>query len=320
MSLYLGIDGASIRTTVIAADERGKILAKITGGSIDYKTLGMTDARKNLKNIMKELYAKIGEEDFKCVCIGSSAINSRASDKETSALTANIIEADNIILDSSIFTAMQCMLDNGPCALVISGIDSMVAARNSKGKITRAGGWGYLLGNEGSGYSIALDAIKYAIRAFEGSEQPTKILDDMIEYFNLYSPQDFRDKFFDPVTERSKISAFASRVFSCASAGDKAATDIISKHARLLAGTTKSLIKELPADTVIGMWGGVFINNRRFRNEFSASMIEQSADYHIELLNYPAECGALFAAYQMDGIEITDELMKNIDLYRGVRV
>ncbi len=320
MSLYLGIDGASVKTTAIVANEFGKVLAKTVGASINYKTIGLTAARKNLKSIINELCEKTGENYFKCACIGSSALNSRASDKDTDSLTSNIINADNIIMESSIFTAMECMLDKGPCALVISGIDSMVAARNAKGKMSKAGGWGYLLGNEGSGYAIAMDAIRYAIRAYEGSEQPTKILDDMVEYFNLYSPQDFRDKFFDPVTERSKISAFASRVFSCASAGDKAATDIISKHARLLAETTKSLIKDLPSDTIIGMWGGVFVNNRRFRNEFSSALIEQSSDYHIELLNYPAECGALFAAYQMDGIEITDEFMKNIDLYRGVRV
>lgn len=320
MALYLGIDGASVRTTAIVANEFGKVLAKTVGGSIDYKTIGLTTARKNLKNIINELCEKAGDNYFKCACIGSSALNSRASAKDTDTLTANIINADKIIMDSSIFTAMECMLDKGPCALVISGIDSMVAARNAKGKMSKAGGWGYLLGNEGSGYAIAIDAIRYAIRAFEGSEQPTKLLDDMIEYFNLYSPQDFRDKFFDPVTERSKISAFASRVFSCASAGDNAAAEIISKHARMLAETAKSLIKEFPSDTVVGMWGGVFINNRRFRNEFSAVLSEQSPDYHIELLNYPAECGALFAAYQMDGIEFTDEFMKNIDLYRGVRV
>ncbi len=320
MALYLGVDGGGVRTTAIVANENGKVLAKTVGASIDYKTIGLTSARKNLKNIVKELCEKTGEDTFKCACIGSSALKSRASAKETESLISNIIEADNVIMDSSIFTAMECMVDTGPCALVISGIDSMVAARNAKGKMTNAGGWGYLLGNDGSGYAIAMDAIRYAIRAYEGSEEPTRLTDDMVEYFNLYSLQDLRDKFFDPATERGKISAFASRVFSCASAGDKVAAEIIAKHARLLAGTTKSLIKDFPADTVIGMWGGVFVNNRRFRNEFSAAMISQSGDYHIELLNYPAECGALFAAYKMDDIKITDDLMKNIDLYRGVRV
>jgi len=320
MALYLGVDGGGVKTTAIVANEHGKVLAKTVGLSIDYKTIGLTDARKNLKNIIKDLCKKTDEDEFKSACIGSSALSSRASEKETTALVSNIILSENIRMDSSIITAMECMLYDGPCALVISGIDSMVAARNSKGKVTKAGGWGYLLGNEGSGYAIAMEAIRRAIRAFEGSEQPTKLLNEMIEYFNLYSPQDFRYKFFDPVTERSKISAFASRVFSCASAGDKVAVNIIAEQARLLAGTTKSLIKDFPSDMVIGMWGGVFVNNRRFRNEFTASMVSQSADYHIELLNYPAECGALFASYKANNIQITDELMKNIDLYRGVRV
>ena len=263
---------------------------------------------------------KIGESSFKCACIGSSALNNRATEKETNNLITNIIDAEKVIVDSSIFTAMECMVGKGPCALVISGIDSMVAARNAKGKMFKAGGWGYLLGNEGSGYAIAMDAIRYSIRAYEGSEEPSKLLDEMLEFFDVYSPVELRDKFYDPTVERGKISAFAGRVFSCAAAGDKVAIDIISHQARLLAGTTKSLLKDFPADTAIGLWGGVFVNNRRIRNEFSAEMLEYSPDYRIEMLNYPAECGALFAAYKMDNIEINADLMKNIDLYRGVRV
>lgn len=320
MPLYLGIDGGTVKTTAIAANEQGKILAKTVGGSIDYKNIGLSQARKNLKFIVNQLLLKTEEKLISCVCIGSSSLNSRASVKETENLTGGIIDADAIIMDSSIFTAMECMTQKGPCALVISGIDSMVAARNEKGKITKAGGWGYLFGDEGSGFIIAMEAIRYCMRAFEGSEAPTAMLDDMVEFFDIYSPQELPDKLFDIETQKSKISSFAGRVFACASAGDVAAKEIVAKQARLLAGTTKSLIKDFPKDTAIGLWGGVFVNNRRFRNKFSEAMFEQSPDYRVEVLNYPAECGALFAAYKHDGIEITDTVTKNIDLYRGVRV
>ncbi len=320
MALYLGVDGGGVKTTAIVANEHGKVLGKTVGKSIDYKTIGLTVARNNLKEIIASLCEKTKENHFRCACIGSTALTDRASDKETHNLTSNIIDAEKIIMDTSIFTAMECMLGKGPSALVISGIDSMVAARNVRGKMSKAGGWGYLLGNEGSGYAIAIEAIRYSIRSYEGSEEKTALLDEMLEFFDAYNPSELKEKFYDPAVERDKISAFASRVFSCASAGDKVAIKIIAEQARLLAGTTKSLIKSFPADTTIGLWGGVFVNNRRFRNEFSAAMFEQSADYRIEPLNYPAECGALFAAYELDNIGIDDELMKNIDLYRGVRV
>lgn len=319
MSLYLGIDGG-LRTTAVAANEKGRIVARTVGGSIDYKTVGLTAARKNLKMIMEELTAKAEENTFVCACIGSSALNSKASLKETEALTGGIINAEKIVMDSSIVMAMECMTGEGPCALVISGVDSMVAARNDRRKITKAGGWGHLLGGEGSGFIIAMEAIRYAIRSFEGSEPKSTILIDLLEYYDVFSPAELVNKIGDPVENRNKISAFASRVFSCASAGDEAAKEIIAKQAELLAGTTKSLLKGFPEDTVIGLWGGVFVNNRRFRNEFSRSMFEQSTDYRVEVLNYPAECGALFAAYKLDNIRLTDELMKNIDIYRGVRV
>ncbi len=320
MALYLGIDGGTVKTTAIAANEKGKILAKTVGGSIDYKNIGLSQARKNLKMIVNQLLLKTEEKFFSCVCIGSSSLISRASTRETENLVGGIIDADSVILDSSVFAAMECMTQQGPCALVISGINSMVAARNEKGKVTRAGGWGHVFGDDGSGFIIAMEAIRYCIRAFEGSEPPTAMLEDMLEFFDVYSPQELPGRLFDIETQKSKISSFAGRVFSCASAGDAAAKEIIARQARLLAGTAKSMLKDFPKDAAIGLWGGVFVNNRRFRNKFSDAMSEQSSDYRIEVLNYPVECGALFAAYKHDGIVIDEVIMKNIDLYRGVRV
>ena len=77
MALYLGIDGGGVKTTAIVANESGKVLAKTVGASIDYKTIGITTARKNLKAIIAELSEKTGENKFKCACIGSSAISSK---------------------------------------------------------------------------------------------------------------------------------------------------------------------------------------------------------------------------------------------------
>lgn len=321
MALYLGIDGGGVRTTAVAANEKGKILIKVLGGTIDYKAVGMATAAKNLKYIMSEVCAKTKETSFKCACIGSSALSSRASAAETQALVGGIIDAEKIVMDSSIVMAMECMTGTGPCALVISGVDSMVAARNERNKLSRAGGWGPLFGGEGSGFVIAMEAIRYAIRSFEGSEPKTDLLPDMLEFFDVYSPVELSNKLNDPYgAQRNKISSFAGRVFSCASAGDEAAKEIIAKQAKLLAGTTKNLVKNFPDNAVIGLWGGVFVNNRRFRNEFSKAMFEQSTEYRVEVLNYPAECGSLFAAYKLDNIPLSEELMKNIDIYRGVRV
>ena len=65
MSLYLGIDGGGVKTTAIAANEHGKILSKTVGGSIDYKTIGVSAARNNLKAIVFDLTSKIRELGFR---------------------------------------------------------------------------------------------------------------------------------------------------------------------------------------------------------------------------------------------------------------
>lgn len=320
MSFYLGIDGGGTRTTAIVCDENGKFLGRAVGGSLNHNSVGLPTARKNLSEVISQLTEKIGCESFDSVCIGSAAMSGRATEQVKKRLTDGIIKSDKIILDSDIFIAMECLLDSGPCAVVISGTGSMVAARDEKGKLTHSGGWGYLLGDDGSGYRIAVDAIRCAVRSIDGSEPETTLVGEMLEFFDVYKPEELIDKFYTEGVSNSKISMFAGRVFFCANNGDEAAKRIVCNHARLLAGTTKNLLKDFPPDTAIGLWGGVFVNNRMFRNEFAISMLEQSGEYRMKLLNYPAECGALFAAYALDGVALNDTIMKNIDVYRGVRV
>ena len=140
------------------------------------------------------------------------------------------------------------------------------------------------------------------------------------DYFEVRSFGELKARFEAQPPDPQTISDFAGRVFHCANHGDEAAIGIACAQATQLADTVKTMLCTLPADTFVGLWGGIFRYNRLFRSEFCARLLEQSEDYQIQMLDYPPECGALFAAYRLGSVTITDEIIKNTDVYRGVRV
>lgn len=320
MPVYLGIDGGKTRTTAIAADENGKILAKAEGECIDFNLVQLAKARKNLKTILETLAEKTGNRPYEAVAIGLTSLAGLAGKRDTAALCGGILACDRLIIDRDIFVAMQCIHQAGARAVVISGIGSCVATQDENGERACYGNWGALLGDEGSGYHISLDAVRYALRAAQGLEPPTKLVQEVYDYFEVADFNELRSLLETQPSDPKRISDFASRVFHCANHGDEAAIGIACAQATQLADTVKTMLCSLPSDTFVGLWGGIFRYNRLFRSEFCARLLEQSEDYQIQMLDYPPECGALFAAYRLGSVTITDEIIKNTDVYRGVRV
>ncbi len=320
MPVYLGIDGGKTRTTAIAADENGRILAKAESGCIDFNLVQLAKARKNLKTILDVLAEKTENRPCEAAAIGLTSLAGRAGRRDTAALCSGILSCDRLLIDRDIFIAMHCIRQPGARAVVISGVGSCVAAQDETGERTCYGNWGSLLGDEGSGFHISLEAVRYALRSEQGLEPPTKLVTEVYDYFDVSSFAELKALFDGQPLDSKRVSDFAGRVFHCANHGDEAAAAIACAQAMQLADTVKTVLQPLPPDTFIGLWGGIFRYNRLFRNEFGARLLEQSGEYQIQMLDYPSECGALFAAYQLAEVPITDEILKNTDVYRGVRV
>lgn len=314
MGYYLGIDGGGTKTTAIICDERCRLISSFVGGSINFNSVGMQETRKNLKAAVDGVLA--GKTIYlDAAFIGMSAIGERAVESLTEELCDGIIDCKKITMDSDIYIALEAMQHHAPAAVVISGTGSMAAGRLSDGSIIHTGGWGYLLGDEGSGYSIALDSLKAAVCAFEGSAQPTALTQAVLDYFEITDMQSLIDIFYNPPMARSEIAKFSPTVFKCASAGDETASGVLTYHARRLADTVSALLARMPAGTPLGIWGGVMKNCREFRDAFSVLISKSFPETEINLLKYPPEYGAVFAAMRSDGIDVANRLNHNGGIY-----
>ena len=304
MKYYLGIDGGGTKTTAIICDENAQLISRFVGESINYNSVGMETARKNLKLTVDGALAT-HDIKFSAAFIGMSAISERADDDFTKKLCEGIIDCDKITMDSDVYIGLEAMKCDGAAAMVISGTGSMAVGRLPDGEIIHTGGWGYILGDEGSGYAICIDALRAAICGYEGSAEKTLLTDAVKEHYQVNDMLELIDIFYDPPMPRSEIARFAPFVFKCADNGDAVAQNIITNHTKLLANTVCALLSEMPAGVPLGMWGGLVQNHENFRNGFSALVNEKFPQTRTFLLEYPPEYGAIFAAMKLDGIDVT---------------
>ncbi len=300
MKYYLGIDGGGSKTTAVVFDKNGLFIKKAIGESINYYSVGLEAARKNMKNII----ASLGLNCYESVFIGMSALNERADCETTDRFANGIISGKKITMDSDLFVALEAMATEGECAVIISGTGSMAITRNADGSISHAGGWGYILGDEGSGYVIGLEGIKAAIRCAEGGKK-TELFSACLEHFGIKDIYELIDLYYDKGVERKTTAAFAKSVFELSST-DQVAAEIIEAQATDLAETAKALIKNPECKT--GLWGGVFQHSKNFRQKF----IDKSGFTQISLLPLTPEQGAILAAMKESGLKITEEIVNNI--------
>lgn len=306
-SYFLGVDGGGSKTTAVVFNEKGEFICSSCGESINYYSVGLENARLAMKNIIENLSIK----NFRCAVIGMSALNERATESEAERFCKGIINSENIIMDSDLFVALEAMDVSGECAAIISGTGSMAVCRNADGSMSHTGGWGYILGDEGSGYSIGLNGIKSAIRAAEKCAPETALLSKCLDYFSIDNIYDLIDLYYEKNVSRKKTAAFAKLVSDCCENGDTVAKNIIKIEAEELSQTALGLLKGKNKDIAIGLWGGVFQNNTFFRHEFTEIM-NKNGFSNVKLIDFTPEIGAIFAGYKDSGIEIVDIIKESI--------
>lgn len=297
MKYFLGIDGGGTRTTAAVSDESGKVLVKNIGKSINFYSVGMEKARENLASVINDIYENIGGIEFEAAFIGCSALDDEASEDTKNALCDGIIKAEKIGMNSDVYVALASSGEDKCRLVAICGTGSIVTGIDENGNIKTKGGWGHVFGDEGSAYSIAVNALKACAMLYDEGKI-TPLVKKAEEFFDV---EDFRlaiDKIYSPETTKDVLASFSQKVAEV-SEEDFVAKTIILNDAHFFSKTVLALLNEIKNCTLLSLYGGVFQNNKLFKDTFMDDIKEFHSDLKIELLTLPPEEGALKIAREM---------------------
>jgi N-acetylglucosamine kinase-like BadF-type ATPase len=144
---------------------------------------------------------------------------------------------------------------------LICGTGSIAWGRNARGETARAGGWGWHLGDEGSGFWIGERAIREVLRAADRRGPATSLDKPLFEHFGIEKPEEILRAIYDGEYPRHRVATFAARVEETARGGDAAAREILAMASDELVAAARSVIARLnlataPYDVVLS--GGTF--------------------------------------------------------------
>ena len=270
MKIVAGIDGGGTKTKVICRDLQGQTIAEEKFGAFNLNSIDEEGFAALLKQIFGFLQSK-GE----CVslCVGAAGVsNPRMRGLVEQAVTQAGIEKWELVGDHEI--ALWGALEGKPGISLVAGTGSICCGRNAEGDTLRAGGWGHLIGDEGSGYAIGRDVIKAATHLWDGYGAPTCLTELLADQLHL----DDRQKIIAYVYKNDKsYVAQASRLAEQAAAGgDAVALQILQDNACQVSCQVAAVVNGLHMEQgEVALLGGLLENDTVYR-KFVVAEIEKS--------------------------------------------
>ena len=311
--LLCGIDGGGTSTKIVVCDHEGRMVTEFADGSINHYGVGSDKAKETYRSISKGLTERLGRMPD-AVYIGCSALDGQVSDEEAREITGGAFDSCPLVVHSDVWIALLGFTLGQRGAILISGTGSMACGIDKQGVYRTAGGWGQTLGDEGSGYHLALMGIQAALRGYDGVSAPTGLTGLLIRFYSLSEMSDIIDLFYNPPIEKSRIASFATEVERAALEGDKVAMQILEQEIEWLAKLATAITQK--CDTVsLGLCGSMITRSPIIGIRLSEILIKDGIMAQIP--EFKPETGALFGAFQLLGLPVTESVLANLKVRSG---
>lgn len=244
MKYFVGIDGGGTRTTLGIADESGREVIRRVGpaGLVDPRDPAA--AAERLVALVRDA-AQVAALDgpATALCAGLAGVGNAAERRvvEDAFAYAGVAERVEIISDGEI--ALHGALAGGPGILLISGTGSVAWGRSETGRVAKAGGWGLILGDEGSGYQIARAALSAALMTVDHRGPESTLHRTLLDITGLSVAEEFPP--WVARVEKGEVAALAVHVIRIAELGDPAAREIVQRAAADLGAHVEALVNRL---------------------------------------------------------------------------
>ncbi|MEQ8673105.1 MAG: BadF/BadG/BcrA/BcrD ATPase family protein [Aggregatilineales bacterium] len=259
----MGIDGGGSTVRVAIFTPQLDLIAESTGSTANPNTVGHETAAYNIQNtIMGTLErAKLTHNQVACVGIGVGGAAPEREGNWLNNLIEEIMPVTIIAISSDYEIALTGAHGEHRGILVLCGTGSLAYGVNSTGETALVGGWGWLLGDEGSGYWIGLQALNAVIRATEKRAQQTTLTNAIFSHLKLTERQEII-KWAYAKSRTRDVATLAPLVLEHATDGDTVAMQIVEKAARELALQCRAVMQQLAMEALpIAFAGSLLTHN-----------------------------------------------------------
>lgn len=292
-ALFLGVDGGGSKTLAVVVDASGVERGRARAGSSNLRAVGREQAMEQLRLAATEAaQAADAQLPLAAGWFGLAGVSSPV-DAELMAPLGDLARALRATNDAELVLAG---IDRG--VALVAGTGAIALGRTCGGQLIQIGGWGHILGDEGSGYDIGRQGLQAAVRASDGRDESTVLVGLVLQHFALATPRDLVGRIYE-APEKAAIAALAPLVLSAARAGDATARRIVSRAEAELTLLAITAIDALDPDpppfsvpVSLALGGGLLVNDAELRASVVSRIGEQRRLARVTIVGEPALCAA----------------------------
>jgi len=280
MKYLIGVDGGGTKTDSAIADLSGKIIHQTTGKPSNFLVVGIEEAIENIFDLIEEnLFALEGDfAEVKQIVIG---VAGAGREEDAMLLEKGFQDYANqlgihfkgvkVVSDAHI--ALEGAFPDSAGCILIAGTGSILFGKDKKGVIHRVGGFGRLIGDEGSGYSIGRKALNAVSKASDGRGEETLISELLNAKMNSGSTNGIINKVYK---EKLDVASVAKIVIAAAEEGDPIAENILDEEVDELILHIKSLLDKIHTDKLSVAFSGSLLDNKNFYSDLLKQKIKST--------------------------------------------
>jgi glucosamine kinase len=298
----MGVDGGATKTLAAVLDLQERAMHLGHGASSNPDAVGARVATESLLNATDEAIARAGIEHEQ---LDAAVLAIAGTDTDGVAANVRASRPSTWVVVNDVVGAWAVATGARPGVGAISGTGSNVFGVGTGGHAWRAGGWGHVLGDEGSGYWLAVQSIKAALCDRERSGPETALSAAAMDFFDVPSVEALATLVYSKPLTKGEIAAFAIETARVAHAGDAVARGLYELAASELGRQVAAVIAQtgLTGEFPVGLIGSAFKAGPLFVEPLAAVVQETSPQAQVAVVEMAPVGGCLLLAARLGGRE-----------------
>jgi N-acetylglucosamine kinase-like BadF-type ATPase len=291
----LGIDAGGTKTVCQLADGHGEVLAEARRGGANLQAVGELEVEKVLHDVMEEA---LGDSEIRpaAICLGIAGVDRPDDARVMEQIMRRIGYKSRVLIVNDALVALEAGAPGQPGVVLVAGTGSIAYGRNPQNLAARAGGWGYVLGDEGSGYWIGRAALRAVLREADRRGPATQLTGLLLHYYGVARAQDLIAQVYQGALRPAAIASLAQCVQGAFNNGDAVAIGILRGAADQLESAAVSVARRLEmigTEFPFVLSGGIFRAVPWLDEELRRRLPLASPRAHVRLLTDEPASGAV---------------------------
>ncbi|GED68316.1 N-acetylmuramic acid/N-acetylglucosamine kinase [Brevibacillus reuszeri] len=312
---FIGIDGGGTKTKAAICDRAGRVMAVEVGEGSNPLSRPWEEVEHTLRTCMNQVQQQAGakQEDVAGLYIGLGGAEHQPI-KELLRSAFNDPWQGRLFIDNDAIAALYAGTWGEPGIVLICGTGSIAYALTEQGERHRVGGWGYLVGDEGSGFDLGKKAAIAVLRAHDGRGEQTMLTELFLTHYKVQQPNELISLIYNAANPRMGLAQASGLVESAAASGDTIASQLISDAADSLIELATTCLRKTKESLPVVLAGGLLTAKTMLCQE-----LKQKAPFATVVPSVSPVIGSLVAAMVRSGNGL-DEGIKSQLLTSGTEL